>query len=1181
MKRFGTSIRGRLRLVNIVTLGLSALSVCFFLVAPFSFALRSEASEPFPYLVFFGESVFLVCLGCMVLLFFLFSSIRRKVVNPILRLSAEVKGVSLNNGCSMRVGPFGTDEVDQLAVNINELLSQIQKRDEEIDQRQSKLENEVRSRTSDLDLVNKQLKTELAGRERMAQALTNAASQWRTSFDAIGDCVCLLDADGAVLRCNKAMADFLKKPFVDILERKIDDIVYTPAGVGISVGAERIRALRSRETFTVLNGARWFDVTIDPIRDEGGDTTGCVHIMTDVTERRQVDEGLKLFKALIDQSNDAFEIADPSTGQFLDVNERSHRDLGYSREEFLALHVWDIDPTVDPSVFTGKMEEIRESGLVHEGIHRRKDGSIFPVEVNLKLVRLDRDYLVSVVRNITERKRAEEALRLSEEKFRKVVENASDGICILMDGLVGYVNPALYYLLGYTLEERPAEDPSFIEYIHPDELPHVLSQYQKHLSGEEAEQHYETALRHKDGHRLDVDLSATWIDDYEGRLAPLIFIHDITEHKRAEEALRQSETLHHSLVDHLPQRVFIKDRNSVYLSCNASYAGDLGIAPDQIVGKDDFAFFPTELAERYRADDQTVMNAAIVKDIEEPYRVAEGERWVHTIKVPFHDEKGQVIGVLGIFEDITEHKRAEQVLRESEEKYRLLAENASDVIFVVDMDLKSTYVSPAVERLRGYTVEEALKQPIDEWLTSVSLDRTLEAFKEELARDGLPGVDPGRTRTLELEELKKDGTTVWVEMTCRFLRDERGLPTGILGVARDITGRKKLEDQLVQSQKMDAIGRLAGGVAHDFNNILSVITSYSGFLLDEIPAGSPLRLDVEEIKKAADRAAALTRQLLAFSRRQVVNPAVLNVNDVINNLSKMLKRIIGEHIRMSLRFSDEAGQVFMDPSQLEQILVNLVVNARDAMPRGGRLVIETARSIVTPENHGTFDDSVPGEYVVVSVADNGVGMDGDLVKRIFEPFFTTKPVGKGTGLGLSMVYGAAHQNGGFVKVDSEPGSGTTFRVYLKRHAGDEVDAEVAAGAEQATKGRGETILLVEDEEPVRRVVRKILEANGYRVVEAADGGEALAAFQEQPDGFALVISDVVMPGMSGIEMARRIHESRPGQRVLHMSGYTDEVLADQGVTDERTFVLTKPFERDLLLTKMRGILDKKAAPDEP
>ncbi|MBI5525140.1 MAG: response regulator [Deltaproteobacteria bacterium] len=410
------------------------------------------------------------------------------------------------------------------------------------------------------------------------------------------------------------------------------------------------------------------------------------------------------------------------------------------------------------------------------------------------------------------------------------------------------------------------------------------------------------------------------------------------------------------------------------------------------------------------------------------------------------------------------------------------------------------------------------------------------------------------------------------DVTVDPIIDEKGAVAGCVHIMADTTERRQLEEKFNQAQKLEAIGKLAGGVAHDFNNILSVIMSYAGFLLEQFPQGAPGHEDALEIKKAGERAGALTRQLLAFSRRQIVNPAVLVTNDVINNLSKMLNRLIGENIQMSMTFSADAGNVFMDPSQLEQILVNLVVNAKDAMPQGGRVVVETRCARVDKASTALHEGIEPGEYVIISVTDTGVGMDKETQKKVFEPFFTTKPAGKGTGLGLSMVYGAVRQNHGAVSLYSEPGKGTTFRIYLKR-VPDPVESE-AAPAPAPPRGKGELLLLVEDEEPVRKAVRKMLEAGGYSVIDAGNGEQAVERYRERAAEVRLVISDMIMPDINGIVLAKKLREITPALKVLHMSGYTDEILTSQGLGDQTIPILVKPFERDVLLRRVRELLDR-------
>jgi signal transduction histidine kinase len=423
----------------------------------------------------------------------------------------------------------------------------------------------------------------------------------------------------------------------------------------------------------------------------------------------------------------------------------------------------------------------------------------------------------------------------------------------------------------------------------------------------------------------------------------------------------------------------------------------------------------------------------------------------------------------------------------------------------------------------------------------------------------------------EMEILAKDGHRVSVEANSKLVYQE-GVPVGVQGIARDVTERKLLEEQLRQSQKMEAIGQLAGGVAHDFNNLLTAINGYSSLALQRLEDGHPIKSYLEEVKKAGDRAANLTRQLLAFGRKQILQPLALNLNSVVSDMNKMLRRLIGEDILLTAKLSSDIGKVMADPGQIEQVLLNLIVNARDAMPRGGNLTIET-RNVELDEEYGSKHVGVvPGKYVLLAVSDTGEGMSQEVQRRIFEPFFTTKEKGKGTGLGLSTVYGIIQQSGGNIWVYSESGKGTTFKVYLPR-----VVSETAESGEKtlelAPRGGTETVLLVEDEAVVRGLARRILEQAGYSVIEAAKGDEALQACEEHGDEIDLLLTDVVMPEMSGKDLADRLRSQHPELRMLFMSGYTDEAIVHHGVLDSTVEFIQKPFTPSGLLKKVRDVLD--------
>jgi signal transduction histidine kinase/ActR/RegA family two-component response regulator len=418
---------------------------------------------------------------------------------------------------------------------------------------------------------------------------------------------------------------------------------------------------------------------------------------------------------------------------------------------------------------------------------------------------------------------------------------------------------------------------------------------------------------------------------------------------------------------------------------------------------------------------------------------------------------------------------------------------------------------------------------------------------------------------------RKDGSMIDIAVYSAPLRVPGGRPLGVLAVIADRTERNRLEDRLRQSQKMEAVGKLAGGIAHDFNNLLTAITGYTDLLYLRLP-GDIGKRELNEIRKASDRAASLTRQLLAFSRQQVLQPKVIDVNEVVGNLSGMLGRLIGEDVEFVASLDREVGRVKADPFQLEQVLMNLAVNARDAMPRGGKLTIETANVILDESYTRGHPDVKPGPYVMIAVSDTGIGMDSETRARIFEPFFTTKALGKGTGLGLSTVYGIVKQSQGHMWAYSEPGQGATFKVYLPIHeAGDEPPI-VTPQARVVPRG-WETILAVEDEESLLNLVAEILKDAGYNVIPANGPKEALRVLVEHREAIHMLLTDVVMPGMSGRLLADQVLRERPGMRVLYMSGYTDNAIVHHGVLDAGTAFLQKPFTPDALIKKVREVLD--------
>jgi PAS domain S-box-containing protein len=521
-----------------------------------------------------------------------------------------------------------------------------------------------------------------------------------------------------------------------------------------------------------------------------------------------------------------------------------------------------------------------------------------------------------------------------------------------------------------------------------------------------------------------------------------------------------------------------------------------------------------------------------------------------------------------VIRDVTEQRAAEQ----TRALLAAIVESAQDAIISKRLDGTITSWNAAAEHLFGYARREVIGKPITILVPSDRFDEE-RALIERITAGGR--VDP-----YETVRLRKDGTEVVVSISLAPIRDPTGKVVGASKTAHDLTARRKAaaalqraEEQLRQSQKMEAVGRLAGGVAHDFNNMLSVILSYGDLMLGEMKPGEPMRDDLEEIRKAGRRAADLTRQLLMFSRQQMLEPRVVDLNEVLANMDKMLQRILGADVDLVSLPSKPLGRVRIDPSSVEQVIMNLVVNARDAMPTGGQLTMETADVELDEAYAQEHFGVTPGPHVMLAITDSGTGMDRATLARIFEPFFTTKGSGKGTGLGLSTVFGIVQQGGGSVWVYSEPGKGTTFKVYLPR-----VDAAIERlrPTVPPTTVRGsEMILLVEDDDQVRAVARGILVKHGYHVIEARNGGEALLISEKHAGTIHLLLSDVVMPQMSGPELARRLASTRPGMRVLCMSGYTDDSIVRHGVLEARLAYLQKPITPEALATRVREVLDGK------
>jgi two-component system cell cycle sensor histidine kinase/response regulator CckA len=646
------------------------------------------------------------------------------------------------------------------------------------------------------------------------------------------------------------------------------------------------------------------------------------------------------------------------------------------------------------------------------------------------------------------------------------------------------------------------------------------------------------------------------------------------ERKQAEVALRQAESRYRSLVENAIEGIFQTTPDGGYVSVNSALARMYGyqsaeelMSAVQDIGRQVYVD-PNRRTEFKRVMEEQ----GVVQDFEyQVYDRAGNKIWLSENSRAVRDAGGEILYYEGTVEDISEGKRVEQGLRDAEAKFRTLVEQLPAITYIAEGGTAGrwTYVSPQILSLLGFSVAEWMSDP-GSWAKQLHPDD-----RERVLAEVVLCRDQARPFRSEYRMFARDGRELWFLNEAAAMKGPASEPDVFQGVMYDITERKQLEEQLRQAQRMESIGRLAGGVAHDFNNLLMVIQGHSEVIEQRLDPGEPLRKNTEAIRKAAEKAASLTRQLLAFSRMQMIEPKVLDLNVVLADMGKMLPRLIGEDIELSIRPSVSLGRVKADQSQIEQIILNLAVNARDAMPEGGRLTIETS-DVELDDNYSSRHAGVrPGNYVMLAVSDTGVGMDSQTQAHVFEPFFTTKELGKGTGLGLATVYGVVKQSRGWIWVYSELGRGTTFKIYLPRVSEAVTEPEVSKAHPTPPPGT-ETILLAEDQDSIRDLTRECLEASGYTVLEARNGVEAVQLAEQHRGTIDLLVTDVVMPKMGGRELARRLTTLCPQVKVLYMSGYAEYGAVEHGILDLDLACLQKPFSLALLLHKVREVLDEEA-----
>ncbi len=808
--------------------------------------------------------------------------------------------------------------------------------------------------------------------------------------------------------------------------------------------------------------------------------------------------------------------------------------------------------------------DISERKQIEEALRKAHDDLELRVKERTK-------ELISVVEALQDemagRERAVKELRESEGKYRDLTDSLPEIVYETDEkGRLSLANRFAFETFGYTQEDFD-RGLTIFQMVIPDDRKRVEQNLQKLIkSGELISGEY-TALR-KDGSTFPVFASANLIVRDNKPVGVRGVVIDITKRKEAEEALRESEERYRMILENIEDAYYEVDLGGNFKFFNDSLCRMLGYSREELMGMNNRQYTDQENAKKlYQAFNKVYKTGLPTEAFDWEVIRKDGERRIGEVSVSLiKDSEGRPCGFRGIARDVTEHKRAEEALRESEAKYRQLVEHAPIGIYELDLNqLKFLSVNDVMCEVMGYTKEEFLSMSPYTLLSEENRNILVERMKKLFAGEKVPDNAEFKLRT-------KNGKEFWALINIKLFYQD-GRPFKAQVVAQDISERKKLEEQLIHSQKMEAVGQLAGGIAHDFNNLLTVIKGYCQLSLLNLEESDPRWGNLQEIEKATQRASDLTRQLLAFSRRQILDPKVLDLNALLKDLNKMLRRIIGEDIELVTLLAGDLGRVKIDPGQIEQVVLNLAVNAIDAMPSGGKLTIETANVELDEEYAETHVGVTPGHYVRLSVSDTGAGMSPQVKEKIFEPFFTTKEKGKGTGLGLSTVYGIVKQSSGNIWVYSEPGHGTTIKIYLPR-AEEELDTQYRRDETNLLPKGNETVLLVEDETSVRDLASRFLHQQGYTVLEAANGDEALhMAGKQSGKKIHLLLTDMVMPQMSGRALAQELKYLRPDIKVLYTSGYTDDTIVRHGILEHGTHFLQKPFSLKTFSHKVREALD--------
>ena len=856
--------------------------------------------------------------------------------------------------------------------------------------------------------------------------------------------------------------------------------------------------------------------------------------------------------------------ADPRTFDFSFVSKQAERLLGYPTQAWFEPGFWAAH--VHPEDRAWVVEACRlatEAGERHDMEYRMvaADGRVVWLRDIVGVAAADGGVprLSGLMVDVTAQKHAEQALRAREAKLEAAQRMAHLGHWErgLADRRVAW-SEEMFRIFGLDPRQPPLSIPQLLALVEPEDRPRV----EEALAGDACYE-LEYRLVRPDGAKVFVHSRGDVERDEAGRPVRLFgTVQDITRRRQAEERLRVIEARFRTVMEHSTDALFLIDGEGAILEVNTQACTSLGYGRDELVGQHP-RLFDADLDEGAMASLGARLDARELVTFDTRHRRKDGTLFPVELRVRPFEEDGRRYA-LALARDVTERKRAERARLEGHALLKAVVEGTSDAIFVKDRDGRYLMINSTGARHHGLAADAIVGKDDDALFEREVAEATRAADRRVMA-SGAPEV------VRELLVLQGGKRTF---LTTRApYRDAEGEVIGTIGIARDVTELERMEAQFRQAQKMEAVGQLAGGVAHDFNNLLTVICGSCDMTLADLPPGDANRELIEDIAQAAGRAASLTRQLLAFSRKQLLESRPIDVNQRLSELHRMVQRLIGEDIEVRLELASDLAWAHLDPGHFEQAILNLAVNARDAMPTGGRLIIETRNDRLT-DRAELPPDVNHGPYVLVAVSDTGHGMDDATAGRIFEPFFTTKGPGHGTGLGLAMVYGFVKQSGGHVEVESQPGRGTTFRLYLPRSSSAPAE-QPQRQAERPPVAATETILVVEDEPSIRRLVCRALGAKGYSVLEASNGLEGLELANAHPGRIDLLLTDLVLPQMSGWELADRVSKSRPGTRALFISGYSAEVATRLGVAAEGTTLLPKPFTPGELVERVGEVLGRR------